>query len=247
MKEVQNTVALVTGAGGGIGAATARNLAVEGAAGVVLADIAGEKAEEQAAAIEEETGCRCIGIKTDVSSPESISALFDKVKNEFGKLDILVNCAGICPVDPIEEITPEKWDRTMNINLRSAFLCSKEALIIMKQQKSGAIISVTSISGRIGGIATGVDYCTSKGGMIAMTKTFAKAAGPYNVRVNAVAPGFINTDMAKQFSHFKPETVPLRRIGEPEDVADVILFLASRRSRYITGCTLDITGGVYMS
>ncbi len=116
----------------------------------------------------------------------------------------------------------------------------------MKKQKSGAIISVSSISGRIGGIATGVDYCTSKGGMIAMTKTFAKAAGPDNIRVNAVAPGFINTDMAKQFSHFKPETVPLRRIGEPEDVADVILFLASRRSRYITGCTLDITGGVFM-
>ena len=134
----------------------------------------------------------------------------------------------------------------MSINLRGTYLCCREAYRIMKKQGSGKIVNVSSVSGRIGGIATGVDYATSKGAIVALTMSFAKAAGPYGVNVNAVAPGFIDTEMTKDFTHFNPEAVPLRRPGKPDDVADVITFLASDKSRYITGVTLDINGGQYM-
>jgi 3-oxoacyl-[acyl-carrier protein] reductase len=116
----------------------------------------------------------------------------------------------------------------------------------MKKQQSGKIVNISSISGRVGGIATGIDYATSKGGIIALTMSFAKAAGPYDINVNAVAPGFIDTEMTRDFTHFNPETVPLRRSGKPEDVADVITFLASDKSRYITGVTIDVNGGMFM-
>lgn len=247
MKEVAGKTAVITGAAGGIGTAIAEVLAEEGAGAIVLADLAEAPIKELAQSIEADYQCCCRAMKTDVGSPEDINDLFSYASQVMETVDILVNCAGICPVDPIEAITSDQWDRTLNINLRSAFLCSQKAMEIMKRSRGGAIINVSSISGRIGGIATGVDYCTSKGGMITMTKTFAKSLGKYNVRVNSVAPGFIDTDMTKSFTHFDPSSVPLGRIGEPRDVADVVLFLASNRSRYITGCTIDITGGVYMN
>ena len=116
----------------------------------------------------------------------------------------------------------------------------------MKKMKYGKIVNVTSISGQIGGIATGIDYCTSKGGIITLTMSLAKIGGPYNITVNAVSPGFIDTEMTREFTHFDPETVPLRRIGRPDEVADVIVFLASDKSRYVTGTIINVNGGVFM-
>jgi Dehydrogenases with different specificities (related to short-chain alcohol dehydrogenases) len=246
MNEIKGKYAIITGGAGGIGASTAETFASEGAAGIVIADINGNKAYDTCGKIESDTGCKCVPIKTDVSLSSDIKSLFDEALDEFGTVDILVNCAGICPVGSIEEISEDKWDQVMDINLRGTYLCSREALFIMKKKRYGKIVNLSSISGRIGGIATGINYAASKGGILTLTMSLAKAAGPYNINVNCVAPGFIDTEMTKDFTHFKVETVPMARIGKPDDVADVILFLASDRSRYVTGVTIDINGGVFM-
>jgi 3-oxoacyl-[acyl-carrier protein] reductase len=246
MFELKDKYAIITGASGGIGSATALAIAREGAGGIIIADIDRKHAESIAAAITAETGARCEFVETNIGKSEDIEKLFRKCIDYFGRLDILVNCAGICNTFQIEEIDEKQWDMLMSINLRGTYLCCREAYGIMKKQKGGKIVNVSSVSGRVGGFTTGIDYATSKGAIITMTMSFAKVAGPYGINVNAVAPGFIDTEMTKAFTYFNPETIPLRRAGKPEDVADVITFLASDKSRYITGVTLDINGGQYM-
>jgi 3-oxoacyl-[acyl-carrier protein] reductase len=238
--------AVITGGADGIGAAVALAFARQGVSAIMIGDIDFSKAKETSSRISRETGCNCLACAVDVGNRSDIEQMFQQVRTSFGRLDILVNCAGVCPTGTIEEIDEDHWDKVMAINLKGTYLCCREALMLMKPEHYGKIINVSSISGRIGGIATGINYSTSKGGIIAMTMALAKAAGPYNINVNAVAPGFINTRIARQFTHFTPDSVPLKRIGEPEDVADVIVFLASEMSRYITGCTIDINGGLYM-
>jgi len=245
--DLEGKFAIITGASGGIGSASALDFAREGAEGIVIADLNEEGAKQVMDIISSETSSRCLFVKTNIGKTEDIKNLFDVSIKQFKRIDIMVNCAGVCNTFDIDEIDAEQWDRLMSINLRGTYLCAREALAIMKRQKSGKIINVSSISGRIGGIATGIDYATSKGAIIAMTMSLAKMAGPFNINVNAIAPGFINTELTKDFKHFNPETVPLRRVGKPEDVASVITFLASERSSYITGATIDINGGVYMS
>jgi 3-oxoacyl-[acyl-carrier protein] reductase len=247
VNELTGKVAVVTGAGGGIGAAAARAFAREGAAGVVIADMNEQAAHDAAASMREGTSCRFEVVQTDVGDPASIARLFQHTKDLFGRLDALVNCAGICTQSSLEETSVAQWDRVMAVNLRGTFLCSREALRLMRERRSGTIVNVSSISGRIGGIATGMDYCASKGAIITLTMSLAKAAAPHGIIVNAVAPGFVNTGMTKGFTHFDPKSVPLGRIGEPEDVADVIVFLSSAGARYITGEIVNVNGGVYMS
>ena len=246
MNELKDKYAIITGASGGIGAATAFAFAREGASGIIIADIDRKRAESVVNEIVGETGIKCEFVETNIGKSEDIKKLFKTCIDYFARLDILVNCAGICNTFQIEEIDELQWDRLMSINLRGTYLCCREAFSIMKKQQSGKIVNISSISGRVGGIATGIDYATSKGGIIALTMSFAKAAGPYDINVNAVAPGFIDTEMTRDFTHFNPETVPLRRSGKPEDVADVITFLASDKSRYITGVTIDVNGGMFM-
>jgi 3-oxoacyl-[acyl-carrier protein] reductase len=246
MNDLVGKFAIVTGASNGIGAATAHYFAKEGASGIIIADIDYDGAKETISKIKDETNCRCEFVETNLGIRKDIENLFKKTINIFKHLDILVNCAGISNRLTIEEIDEKQWDKVLSINLKGTFLCSREALMIMKKQQSGKIVNVSSISGRIGGIATGVDYSTSKGGIITLTKSLAKIAGPYNINVNAIAPGFIETNMAKLFNHFNIEEVPLRRIGKPEDVANLIVFLASEKSCYITGMTIDINGGLFM-
>lgn len=247
MNEVKGKFAMITGASGGIGAATAHVIAAEGASGIVLADIDASPMEQLRRDIEQSYGCPCLPVATDISSPDAIVVLFDAAIKAFGRVDILVNCAGVCPVGQVAEIDAEKWDHTLNINLRGAYLCCREAMRIMKSQKYGKIVSITSISGQIGGIATGINYAVSKGGLISMTFSLAKEGGPYGITCNAVSPGYVRTEMTKGFAHFDPQTVPLRRIGAPEEVADAILFLVSERSRYVTGTVLNVNGGVFMA
>jgi len=246
MNELKDKYAIITGASGDIGATTAFAFAREGASGIIIADVDRKRAERVVNEIVGETGIKCEFVETNIGKSEDIKKLLTICIDYFGRLDILVNCAGVCNTLQIEEIDELQWDRLMSINLRGTYLCCREAFSIMKKQQSGKIVNVSSISGRIGGIATGIDYATSKGGIIALTMSFAKAAGPYGINVNAVAPGFIDTEMTRDFTHFNPETVPLRRSGKPEDVADVITFLASDKSRYITGVTIDVNGGMYM-
>ena len=246
MFELKDKYAIITGASGDIGAATALAFAREGAGGIIIADIDRKRAEGAAGAITGETGVRCEFVETNIGNTEDIKKLFKKSLDYFGRLDILVNCAGICDTFQIEEIDEKQWDKLMSINLRGTYLCCREAYEIMKKQGSGKIVNISSVSGRVGGFTTGIDYATSKGAIITMTMSFAKVAGPFGINVNAVAPGFIDTEMTKAFTYFNPETIPLRRAGKPEDVADVITFLASDKSRYITGVTLDVNGGQYM-
>jgi len=246
MNELKDKYAIITGASGDIGAATAFAFAREGASGIIIADIDRKRAESVVNEIVGETGIKCEFVETNIGKSEDVKKLFKTCIDYFARLDILVNCAGICNTFQIEEIDELQWDRLMSINLRGTYLCCREAFSIMKKQQSGKIVNISSISGRVGGIATGIDYATSKGGIIALTMSFAKAAGPYDINVNAVAPGFIDTEMTRDFTHFNPETVPLRRSGKPEDVADVITFLASDKSRYITGVTIDVNGGMFM-
>jgi len=239
-------IALITGGAGGIGSETARLFAEMGAKGIVIADYNRAQGEEVAASIERETGAKCLFVQVDIGKGADIDRLFEEIQAQFGELHALVNCAGVCPVISIDDVDEKEWHRVMDINLTGAYLCCRRAFQMMREQKYGKIVNVSSISGRIGAIATGINYASSKGGMMAMTMTLAKNAGPLGINVNAVAPGYIDTEMTRGFSHFDPQTVPMRRIGKPRDVAEVIAFLCEDRSSYITGVTLDINGGVFM-
>ena len=241
---IKDRVAIITGAAKGIGAETARLFAEEGAGGIVVADVLKERADETAASIERDAGCKCVSVYTDISDENSVKGMFDACIGAFGRVDILVNCAGIVQEHSIEDMTGELFDRGIDVNLRGTYLCSREALMLMKPRRYGKIINFSSISGQIGGIATAPSYAASKGGVISLTLSFAKAGAPYNINVNAVAPGMIDTDV--RMPHFKAENVPLGRLGQPRDVAYAVEFLASERSSYITGTILSINGGMFM-
>lgn len=243
---VEGKYALVTGGASGIGYKTAETFAREGATGILIADQnepGGMRAAERLSA--EFPGCKFLFAKTDVTSEEDVKRTFDMALNCFDRLDILVNCAGVCRVVSIEDLSGAEFERTLAINLKGTFLCSKLALVQMKKQKSGRIINLTSQAGKAGGITVGVDYASSKGAVITLTKSFAKALAPFEVTVNSVAPGLVDTEMTKSFG-YDPKTVPLGRIGTPGEVADCILFLASHMARYVTGACIDVNGGISM-
>ena len=221
------------------------SFANKGAGEVVIVDIDVEKANKVATEIASKTKCKCIAAKANVADEQDVKAVFDLTLATFGTLDILVNSAGICKIIGMDEITMEQWDRTMNINIKGTFLFSREALKILKPKKDGKIVNVASQAGKIGGLIVGPDYPASKAGVICLTKSLAKAAAAYNVNINSVAPGLIGTEMTRNFG-YDGASVPLGRLGTPEEVADVIVFLASDMSRYITGACIDVNGGMTM-
>lgn len=237
---------IVTGGASGIGAACVKRFAEEGANYVLIVDINLEAAEKVAQEISQQTGAKIGAVKANVTLEEDIKRVFDVFRENCDTLHVLLNCAGISNTKHIDEITCEQWDRTMNVNLRSAFLFSREALKMMEAQRYGRIINMASQAGKSGGITVGVDYAVSKAGILNLTKSLAKQAAPYSVTVNSVAPGLIATAMTTTFG-YDPETVPLKRIGTPEEVADAVLFVASDLSRYITGSCIDVNGGILMS
>lgn len=237
--------AVITGAARSIGASTALSFATHGAKGIVIVDIDIDTANDTAGKISNKTGCKCIAVKANVADEADVLNVFHEVSSKFGAIDIMVNNAGLCKIVSIDEITMRDWDRTMDINLKGTFLFSREALKMMRSQNYGRIINIASQAGKIGGLIAGPDYSASKAGILCLTKTFAKAAAPFNISVNSVAPGLIGTEMTRDFG-YDASTVPLGRIGTPEEVADVILFLASEMSRYITGACIDVNGGMSM-
>ena len=173
-----------------------------------------------------------------------------KCVQAFGRIDILVNNAGICQVTTVENMTEEDWDRVMAVNLKGVFLCSKTVMGVMKKQRSGRIVNMGSISGKVGGIATGANYSVSKAGVMCFTKALARELAPYGITVNAVAPGVIETDMTRgitqgDFTDYI-KSIPLGAIGSVEDVAYAVAFLVSEEARYITGEILDVNGGMLM-
>jgi len=239
---LKDKVAIITGGGGGIGRATALALSKEGAR-VTIADVDLVKAKAVAAEVKEKGG-EAIAVKVDVTDSEDIARMVEVTQDNFGRVDILVNGAGICQIKPLNELSEDDWDKMYSVNLRGTFFCSQAVLEVMKKQKSGKIINIASLGGEVGGIKVGANYAATKAGVICLTKSLAKYAAPY-INVNAISPGFIDTEMIKG-SGYDPNDVPLERIGKPEEVADVILFLASDFSRYITGANIDVNGGVYM-
>jgi len=237
--------AIVTGAGKGIGRAAAFALAAEGV-NVVINDIDETAGEETAGEIEK-MGVKAVFIKGDVSKEADVTDLFSKAIASFKTLDILINNAGISPKLPFYEITAEEFEHVLNTNLKSNFMCSKEAFKYMKDRGWGRIIGLSSLAGLHGGINSAAHYSASKAAIIGLTKTLAKQMGEYNITVNCVAPGRIDTAMtrmltADQLDHVLSR-VPLRRLGTVEEVAAVITFLASAGGSYITGTCVDILGG----
>lgn len=249
--DLSGKVALVTGASSGIGRATAVTLAECGAT-VAVNFHRNESGAEETRAQVSGAGGRALVVQADVTRAAEVRALVARVTEELGPLDILVNNAGsLVERLKILELSEERWDEVIDLNLKSAFLCSQAVAASMMERKAGAIVNVSSIAGRNGGALGSIHYSTAKGGLITMTKGFAKELAPYGVRVNAVSPGVIDTPYHERFS--TPEAmkayvggIPLGRVGTPEEVASVIAFLASDAASYLCGETLEINGGMLM-
>lgn len=244
-------VALVTGASSGIGRATAAALAGCGAS-VAVNFHRNESGAEAARAEIVNAGGRATVIQADVTRSADVRALVGRVTQELGPVDILVNNAGsLVERLKILELSEERWDEVIDLNLKSAFLCSQAVAASMMERKTGAVVNVSSIAGRNGGALGSIHYSTAKGGLITLTKGFAKELAPYGVRVNAVSPGVIDTPYHERFS--TPEAmkayvtgIPLGRVGTPAEVASVIAFLASDAASYLSGETIEINGGMLM-
>ncbi|MDQ3649069.1 MAG: SDR family oxidoreductase [Acidobacteriota bacterium] len=249
--DLTGKVALITGASSGIGQVTARLLAEHGAS-VVINYFRNEAGAENVRKTIADARGRAHIIQADVRRSADIKRLVASTVEELGPIDILVNNAGsLVERLRILELTEERWDEVMNLNLKSAFLLSQAVAASMMERRTGAIINVSSIAGRNGGALGSIHYSTAKGGLITMTKGFAKELAPYGVRVNAVAPGVIDTPYHETFS--TPEAmktfvgmIPLGRVGTSEEVARVIVFLASEAASHICGETIEINGGMLM-
>jgi 3-oxoacyl-[acyl-carrier protein] reductase len=239
-------VALVTGAGGGIGRATVTRLAAEGAA-VVVADLKGYSPVVDAVRA---AGGRALGVELDVTSSQSARTAVQEAVAQFGGLHILVNNAGIDQRGLLEELTERDWDRLLAVNLKGPFLCSQAAAKHL--EGGGAIVNVASLAGRSSSPLQGCHYSASKAGLLGLTRHLARELGPRHIRVNAVCPGPVLTEMLRRSTSSEgiaalAAQVPVGRAGTPEDIASVIAFLASEDAGYINGVSLDANGGIFMA
>ncbi|HLC15806.1 MAG TPA: 3-oxoacyl-[acyl-carrier-protein] reductase [Thermodesulfovibrionia bacterium] len=245
---LKDKTALITGAAQGIGRAIATQMAQEGAR-VAIADIQLENAAVTAKAIEETTGARAVALSLNVTDKESVAAAFEQLVNKFGSVDIVVNNAGVTRDALLLRMKDSDWDMVLDINLKGAFLCSKEAIKYMTKQKQGKIVNISSVVAFMGNPGQ-ANYSASKAGLIGLTKTLAREYASRRITVNAVAPGFIDTPMTEKLSEkIKEElmrSIPLGMLGTPEDVANAVLFLCSSDADYVTGQVLHVNGGMYM-
>lgn len=245
--DLSNRVAIVTGSARGIGRAIALKLAEVGG-DIVVNDIAAaaEPLENTAGEIRA-LGRQALAVTADVSSPEDVTRLVEAAADKFGKIDILVNNAGVTRDQLIMRMSDEDWDTVLNIDLKSAFLCTRAVLRHMLRQRWGRIISIASVVGIIGN-AGQANYASAKAGIIGLTKSIAKEAGSRGITANAIAPGFIETRMTEQLDEKQRqallERIPLGSLGTPRDVAEAVAFLASEEARYITGQVLNVDGGM---
>lgn len=246
--KLEGKVALVTGASRGIGREIALELARQGADVAVNYSGSEERANQVVAEIKE-MGRHAISIQCDVSNTESVANMVKETIDTFGKLDILVNNAGITKDNLLMRMKEDEWDDVININLKGVFLCTKAVTRQMMKQRSGRIINISSIVG-VSGNPGQANYVAAKSGVIGLTKTTAKELASRGITVNAVAPGFITTDMTDKLQEEVKEQmlkqIPLARFGEPSDIANVVVFLASEDSKYMTGQTLHVDGGMVM-
>jgi len=243
--KLKDQVAIITGSGRGIGRSIAEAFLRAGAK-VVISDINQETCSQTAKELKDQGG-ETLGVVCDVTKTESVEALVEQVVKEWGRVDVLVNNAGITRDNLIMRMSEDEWQAVIDTNLTSAFKCSKAALKVMSKQRSGRIINIASTTGVHGNFGQ-VNYAAAKSGLIGMTKTIALEYASRNITCNAVAPGFIDTDMTKKL---KEEIingilsrVPLGRMGTPDDIAAAVLFFAGPGS-YVTGQVLEVNGGLY--
>ena len=246
---LQGKIAIVTGAGRGIGRAIALGLAQQGA-NIAVADVNPENARESVAVIEH-IGRKAVAVAVDVADEEQIAAMVQQCVKIFGKVDILVNNAGIVSTGALTALTSTEWDKVMQINLKSVFLCCREIFPIMTAQRSGKIINIASVAGKRGGGLLGTScYAASKGGVIAFTKSVAREGGQYGINVNAICPSYTETEMTSSLTPEQRKTIvgmtPLGRPGRPEDIAGAVCFLASSQADFITGEIINVDGGLLM-
>ncbi|MCK5057253.1 MAG: 3-oxoacyl-[acyl-carrier-protein] reductase [Candidatus Aminicenantes bacterium] len=237
--------AVVTGSARGIGAAIAKKLASKGI-NVVVSDVLDEELRQTAKEIES-IGVKSLPVKADVTKKEDVEKLIKTTVEKFGSIDFLINNAGITRDNLSVRMTEEEWDMVLNINLKGTFLCSQAAAIEMMKNKFGRIVNLASISGILGTPGQ-ANYASSKAGVIALTKSFARELGKRNITVNAVAPGYILTDMTVKLPDKVKEdylaSIPLKRAGTPDDIAEVVSFLISPSASYITGTVINVSGGL---
>jgi 3-oxoacyl-[acyl-carrier protein] reductase len=242
---LKDKVAIITGAGRGIGKEIAKTFAQAGAK-VVLADVAVDFLAQTQAELQS-LGAELLTVAVDVTKTEQVENLVNKTLDKFKRIDILINNAGITRDALLVRMKEEDWDAVLNINLKGAFLCSRAVAKVMMRQTSGSIVNIASIIGQIGNIGQ-ANYAASKAGIIGLTKTSARELALRGIRVNAIAPGFIATEMtAKLPPEIKDKMlaqIPLGRFGQPEDVAKLALFLSSQEAAYITGQVIRIDGGM---
>jgi len=239
-------VALVTGASRGIGRAIALRLSADGFAIGVNFSSSSQKANAVVSEIEDHGG-KAQAVQADVSDPDAVAAMFKTISDDLGPVSVLVNNAGITDDGLLVRMTPDQWDNVVNTNLRSVFLCTRAALRSMLRARAGRIINISSVSGISGNPGQG-NYAASKAGIIGFTKSVAKEVGSRGITVNAVAPGFIQTDMTAALGEVvtdaASEHIALGRLGLPEEVASAVGYLASEGASYITGQTIVVDGGL---
>lgn len=245
----QPKVALITGGSKGIGRACGERLAAAGYA-VAFNYHQDEAASKEATAVIATHGCDVRAYRSNFGDPAAPSRLVEAVLSDFGRLDLLVNNAAVAPTTLIDAISVEEWDHVMATNLRAAFFCAQAVLRHMRLRRSGRIVFVSSQAGQTGGVFIGAHYVASKAALIGLAKSFAKAGAADGVLVNCVCPGQVDTPLTRQFPAARvaalTQAIPLKRMATAEEVANVIVFLASDEASYVTGATIPVNGGLFM-
>jgi len=242
--DLTGKIALVTGSGQGIGRDTALELAKHGA-NIVVADMNLEAAEKVKREVEV-LGRKAIACQVNVADKEDVTKMMDATLEAFGDLDILVNNAGITRDAMMHKMTEEHFDQVIQVHMKGTFLCMQAAALHMRKKEKGKIINISSISGKIGNMGQ-VNYAGAKAGIVAMTKVSARESARYQINVNAIQPGFIDSEMTRampeEIRQSRIHEIPLQRAGQPKDIANAVIFLASEYSNYITGTVIEVAGG----
>lgn len=245
--DLSGQVALVTGASRGIGWAIAELFAQAGARVAMLARQP-EPLQRAAETLHAQYGAdNILALPVDVAVQEQVDDAVRQIADTWGRVDILINNAGLIHFGPIDSVSPDEWQQVLGANLTGAYLCSRAVARLMRQQSYGRIVNIASVSGQTGGVSGGVDYAASKGGLIAFTKALSRDLAPHGVTANAIAPGQIDADPNLLSAEARERVlgmIPLGRLGEPREIAYATLFLVSPMANFITGATLDVNGGI---